>query len=237
MKFFNFKPHNDLIKLLKQSKQNFQFDQGQVKNRLLYTLGDAPIKTTKLRFFSFRLVKYSVSLAVLLVFLSATFAFASNAKPGEKLFALNKFGEKVMLSLPLSVQQKAQLQARIVTKRLEALTALKNKPDPNLETQKLETVKESDESIQQAIDTISTNKEKFEGMGQTQTAEKLNQVLNQLEKLSKRHEEQIRALEAGIPNSDIRHAMHQHLLEIKTARHKARLELNLTDSEDQTTED
>src|SRR5260370_34296363 len=99
MKLFNFKPRNDLSKLLKQSAQDFQFDHQKVKQRLLYSLRDAPIKQPQITFMPIRILKYSSIIAAMLIFLSATFAFASNAKPGDKRFALSKLGESSIRSL------------------------------------------------------------------------------------------------------------------------------------------
>ncbi len=162
-----------MIKLLKDSEQDFRFDEQRVKDRLLYSLRETPIKAPARTFFTFRFMKYSALVAGLVIFLSATFVLALNANPGDRLFGLNKFGENVILSLPLSMEQKAQVQAGIVTRRLEALQEIEAQPaGPGLETKQLETIKESDESIQNAIDTVTANKVKLENSGQTASAEK-----------------------------------------------------------------
>src|SRR3989344_8745919 len=226
---FNFKPDNDLTKMLKQSQQDFRFDQEKVKARLDYSLRAVPIWAPSHRFFTIRIVRYSVVTASMLIFVSATFVFASNAKPGEKLFALNKFGEQVLLSLPLTMDQKAQLHTHIVTNRLNALSQIQTADV----TSQLERVKESDESIHAAIQAISTNKEKLQTRGQTTSAQKLDKVLNQLDDLAAQHEQRIKIFETTVNDQKTRDKIDARLHEIKKARHKARLELKIdTENED-----
>jgi hypothetical protein len=226
MNIFSKKPDN-LTKQLSQSAQNFSFDQEKVKNRLMYSLNDAPIKAPAKIFFRTRILKYSSVLAAFVIFVSATFAFASSSEPGDKLFPLNKIGEKVILSLPLSAQQKASIQTGIVNKRLKSLETVKVRT----EDKQLETVKESDESLQNAIEAVSANKKRLEASGHTQGAEKLGQVLNRLDALAEKHEQQFQSIEELISDNEGKQTVRKHLREIKNARRKAHIELKLLDTE------
>src|SRR6185436_13453840 len=109
------------------------------------------------------------------LFLSATFAFASNSKPGDKLFALNKLGEDIVLKLPLSVEQQANVQAYIVSNRLQALDQVISKPEETLasSTKKLQTIKETDDSLSKAVEAVTKNQAASEASGRTQSAVKL----------------------------------------------------------------
>ncbi|MEJ0021595.1 MAG: hypothetical protein WDN47_03345 [Candidatus Doudnabacteria bacterium] len=233
MIFFNSKSKKKMIKLLKDSEQDFRFDEQRVKDRLLYSLRETPIKAPARTFFTFRFMKYSALVAGLVIFLSATFVLALNANPGDRLFGLNKFGENVILSLPLSMEQKAQVQAGIVTRRLEALQEIEAQPaGPGLETKQLETIKESDESIQNAIDTVTANKVKLENSGQTASAEKLGKVLDQIDTLAKKHEDRIKTIETQMPDQKAQQTIDNHLNGIKNSRQKASIELQSQKTDD-----
>ncbi len=227
MKFFSKKPDN-LEKLLKSSQQDFRFDQEKVKNRLMYSLESAPIKAPAKTFATMRVIRYAAVCAVLLISISTTFAFASSAQPGDKLFALNKWGEKIILSLPLSVGQRAKIETKIVGNRLKALEAVQTAP----ETRQVETVKEADTALENAIETVSENKKKMETEQDPANTAILNQALSQLDDLAKLHEQQVQMLEKMIQDHENHAQILLHLHEIKNARHKARLELNLNDAED-----
>lgn len=235
MKFFPSQPNNDLKKRLAASRQEFKFDQEAIKSRLLYSLNDAPMKAPDKTLVSFRALKYSTVLASVLILISGTFALASQAQPGDRLFALNKWSEKLVLALPLSMDQKAAMETRIVNKRLQALEAVKlNSPatiSPQTETRQLETIKESDEAVQNALESVASNKKLLETQGQTANAQRLEKVLNELDNLAAQHEKQIQGLEQSALDDEARQTIQLHLIEIKNARTKARTQIKLPDAE------
>src|SRR5258708_4734798 len=114
MIWFKDEKSEHLKKLLKHSQSQFRFDQSGIKNRLLTSLDTAKIELNHDHFIVFRIVKYSVVPVCLFLFISASFAFASSSVPGDKLFFLNKLGEKIILNLPLSSQQNADIESKIV---------------------------------------------------------------------------------------------------------------------------
>ncbi|MEO8065482.1 MAG: hypothetical protein ABI643_01335 [Candidatus Doudnabacteria bacterium] len=233
MNLFSRKSNQDLIEQLAKSRQDFQFDRFGIKNKLLMSLENSPEEPVAHKFFTIRLIKYSATFAGLLIFLSTALSFASTAKPGDKLFPLNKLEEKMILNLPLSAEQKADLQVRIVSKRLEALKAVENTTNNvRLQAKQLETVKESDASIKQAVDSVSANKNALKGPGKTATEQKLDQVLNQIDDLAQKHEQRIQSLEDSASDKNIKQSLNQHLNEIKNSRHKAQNEIKSQDHRD-----
>lgn len=235
MKLFkSSKQDEDLIKLLRKSRlhkgfggqagSDFEFDPDKVKYRLLSSINQTaqqPIRHFRFR----RVVQYSVGFAGLVIAISTTFAFASTAKPGDKLFALNKFGEGVVLRLPLSVEQKAKVQEYIVTSRLEAL-------DQVQEAKNLSTVKETDESLMSAVDAITENKKKLEASGKTVAAEKLEKVLDQLQIQAEKREAKIKKLEEETKDLKTKAEIRRHLRKIEESRKKAQAEIKRYQNDD-----
>ncbi|MBX4186967.1 MAG: hypothetical protein KW802_01755 [Candidatus Doudnabacteria bacterium] len=205
-----------LANLLKRSAGDFNFDETSAKFRLLASINRLDQKPAP-SFHITRVMWYSTAFAALVITASTTFAFASNALPGDKLFALNKFGEKVILTLPLPVEQKAKVQEYIVTNRLEALD--------KVDTEDLETVKESDESLMTAVDAITQNKTRLESMGKTKQAETLEKVLDQLQTKVENKENTIKEIEKRAKDEPTREKIREHLKKIEDSKQKARLHI------------
>jgi|GEM_PF-6766138 hypothetical protein len=212
-----FKKDGKLPDLLKKSAVDFRFDPDSVKYRLLQSMTNsmqAKSKPHRLKWW------HAGATAVFVVFLSATFAFASNSKPGDKLFALNKLGENVILNLPLSAEQKAKVEEHIVTSRMQALDSVKSQ----IETKKLETVKESDITLTAAVAEISQTKAKLKASGNTAAAANLDAVLNRMQKMAQDHEQIIQNFENETSNAEIKIEIHQHGQQIKNSQRKAKAE-------------
>lgn len=225
MNFFKDEKRDKLISMLKQSKPDFKFDPNSGKVQLMQSLTRSQIVEPEMKMHSWHIMRYSLATACLLIFVSGTFAFASNAKPGDKLFPMNKLGEQMILKLPLTDEVRANFQARIVSKRLEALTQVK--PEA-----KLETIKESDESLNQAVEAITTNRQNLRTKGNKQAEARLNNVLNQLESLAQKQQERIEVLQSETDDTQVRLMIDQHLLRVKQAKQKAILELNVSHEQD-----
>jgi len=224
MKWFNSTENEKLKKLLKTSGSDFQFDPNPTKYRLMTSIAQADQKPAT-HFHLGRVAKYSVSFAALVVFLSATFAFAFNSKPGDALFALNKFGEQAVLSLPLSVEQKANVETYIVTNRLQALDSVKvqtDQTDKKLEAKNLATIKETDDSFASAVDSISQNQKTLEASGKTVAAAKLNDALNKLQLEAQKHEAAIKALEDQTTDKTTKTKIQAHLSQLRASGERAR---------------
>src|SRR3989344_3541697 len=127
MKWLKSKTEQGLTKLLKHGSGDFRFDPKNIRHRLMASIEQTkphPIKHFRLN----RVFKFSASFAGFILIVSATFAFAPNQVPGDKLFALNKAGESVILSLPMPAEQRAQVRDYIVDQRFEALDAVNLAP-------------------------------------------------------------------------------------------------------------
>ena len=220
MKWLKSKTEQGLTKLLKHGSGDFRFDPKNIRHRLMASIEQTkphPIKHFRLN----RVFKFSASFAGFVLIVSATFAFASNQVPGDKLFALNKAGESVILSLPMRAEQRAQVRDYIVDQRFEALDAVNLAPG----TKSLETIKESDESFMRAVQEISKNKQKLEAKGKTKQAAKLEVILDNLQKKAADREKIIQKLEDETEDEETKARIHQHLEQIKNSREKARLEI------------
>jgi hypothetical protein len=230
MKIINHNPEDELTHLLKASKQDFQFDEQSIKAQLLSHLPtQEDLHALQHGFFTFRTLKIAGVVAVVLVFVSGTVVFASTATPGDRLFGLNKWGENIIFNLPLSVEQKAQLRTYIVSRRLDAIKELEavTVADEKIYNRKLETVKHSDISLKAAIETVAANKKKLSDAGQTESAQRMEEVLVRLNNLAQEHEDRIQAMEASFPEGKMKESIRKNLMEIKTTHKKARVELQL----------
>ncbi len=220
MKLFRSNKDEELTKLLKNSSGEFRFDPEKVKYRLLSSIDQTNQKHP--HHFKFtRVIKYSVTFAGFVIVVSSSFAFASNSKPGDKLFALNKAGEQVVLRLPMPSEQKAKVEAYIVTQRFEALDEV----EVQTEIRNLATVRESDETLTSAIDRITENKKQLESRGKTKAAEKLETVLDKLQIAAEKQEKKIMELQEKTTDKDSKKKIEEHLKQIRKSREKAQLEI------------
>ena len=107
---------------------------------------------------------------------------------------------------------------------------------PGFENKKLQTIKESDESLQTAIEKVTESKRNMEESGNTVGAEALRQTLTRLEDLASQQQAQVESLENKTLDQDSKREIQQHLSEIKKARKKAgdalKLELDKPTTED-----
>jgi hypothetical protein len=228
MKIFGSQPNDELTKLLKTSQQDFGFNQELVKMRVTSQL-QSENQDMKQPLQHHHWMRSSIVTAVVILSLSITAVSAAQSQPGDKLFSLNKWGEKFVLSLPLSIEHKAQVQTSIVTKRLQALKKVQTQPDDL--NRKLKTVNESDESLRNAVEMVTANKAKFRAMGQMAQANRLTPALNQLNDLAQEHEDQIQAIQASMPEGHVRQTMNLRLTEVRGFHQQARIELEFKDND------
>lgn len=235
MKFFDSQPDDKLVYLLKQSRLDFKLDQKTTKARLLCAIAqgdiDGPIQPVQTR--HGLIFKFEVGLAGIVVVVSATFATAATSLPGDKLFAVNKLREKIILSLPLSAQTKAQIQTQIVEARFKALDVETSEKSatatsPTTNHRRLETIKESEESLNQAVNAISANQQDFEKTGNQQQAQKFNQTLSHLAQMASTREQTIQTLANQSSDTVERAEITSHLDHFRSARQKAEIQINIS---------
>lgn len=182
--------------LLKKSRQSFNFDQKGIKNRLMSEIQEQHMSNTaekviKITHQSFFLrYKWSLSLTAVMLLIAGTataFVQADISKPGDTLYALDQWQESIMLKLPLPSQQKAKLEANIITERNEELDYLLNlQGKDELKTQELKTkaVNQSVENLDRAYENVRAAQNNWTSKGKPDKAEKLGKVLDDIDKLA-----------------------------------------------------
>lgn len=218
-----------LVKLLKQSKQEFRFDQQQIKIRLMQSLASrepaVQFQTLNLKHFSFN--PYAVAVTAVILCVTATFAFAQNAQPGDKLFGLQKFQEQAILSLPLNATTKAKIRANIVAKRLRSLEQAEKSSD---QTQaKLASIKESEAALNDAYEHIHQSRVLLTATGPSTDLQELDSSLKRISDLAEQQEQSIQNLETYLNDQGTKIEIDQHLNAIGQTKAKARLELAVPD--------
>ena len=224
MKWFNDEKLSRLQKQLKYTELDFKFDHQGVKNHLMQSIVEQKYSQagSRAKFgMRRRVVSWAAGSLALVVFISSgTLAFADNSAPGDKLFFLDKFQEKIILSLPLPSEKRADVQAKIVTERMNELTELKKLE--NQSSIKLRAVKESEESVTRAIESVTTVKTELEKRGKSKQAEQLDSVLNRLDDLAGKQETEISEIKKKLKEKGDVEKADKSLLEIKKARNKVR---------------
>ncbi len=212
-----FKNHQEekIKLLLRESRQDFRYDHESTRLKLLQNLNHYPQPASHTHVWI--MAKYALVAACFVFLFSATLAFTSNAKPGEKLFTLNKWGEQMILRLPLPEEQKMNIENNIVTKRLEALDIVEK------ENKILETVKESDETLNAAVEKIIINKAKI-AVGDDEKTEKLDEALERLDAQAALREQKIKDLEDRVIDQEAKAKIRIHRENFQKTRAKMRLE-------------
>lgn len=226
MKIFKSEKHEKLIRLLASAKQDFKFNQSEIKTRLLAQLPQTPQLSANptVRISSLLIFRSGFFFAGLILVASGTFAAASHSGPGDKLFGVNKFRQELLLKLPLSPEGQAKAQAHLVEERLKSLDELPSQVSEvklRQEHKKLEVIKETEKSLNQAIDTIRRNQEALEKKGNTKAASKLQDVLTTIGDMAQKREETIKRIEEDSKNDARRELLEGRLKDLRSARQKA----------------
>lgn len=222
---------NPVIRLLQASRGGFRFDRQGIKAKLLSNIEESQLSLAERRvrelahksFFRRRRLATFLPVALLVVAVSgAALAQADLAKPGSKLHALDQMQEQFWLKLPLPESQKAQMQANIAGERNRDLDYLLENEE-NLEL-KMEAVRESQESLNNAVEQVLTVQEHMVDEGKDKQAEKLGQVLQRLELLAEQQEEKVELMKERHDDVNTKERLNEHLEAIKKARLRAHLE-------------
>ena len=225
MKLFRTDKEDRVAELLGLAKQNFKFDQAENKTRLFAALDTQPkmqVETAAQSSYRFNF-NLAAGFAVALVGISVTFLSAQGAVPGDKLFAVNKFRESLVLALPLSVQNRVNIVAEITNERFQALDqiSIQTVTAAELAQKRLETIEESRVSFNQAVDVISSQIEVLENRGLNHEVQGLYTALDNLERAAKRREQTIRDLETKAEDERERIRIQENRKLFEKARLKA----------------
>lgn len=214
--------NRDFTGPLRDSK-DYPFDREGVKNRLLLSIAASPRPEPA---FSFRwLAPVSVALVslALLSGVSIAFSSASGTMPGDKLYFLSRFQERLVLALPMPEEKKTDLIFGYAYKHLSEVSQVTNR---SKEVQ-IKTLRESQEFMRQAIDDTMDTEQKLRKEGKTDKAESLNQNLEDFQAMAEDHVRKVEELKRQNKqqDEDLKKTIEEHVAEIKNARQKARQEL------------
>jgi hypothetical protein len=165
----------ELIDLLKQSRQDFRFEQDKVKMKLLVEIRSQEKlpKPSSLNNFGWALTR-GLAFMVLVVFAGTgvTFAYASNALPGDKFYSINYWGDKTLLSLPLPSETKLWVHTKMANKRLQEIHTIHN--DVSISPKiKADALRHTNEVLKQTIQETSAALKILNEAGQTDKTEKI----------------------------------------------------------------
>jgi hypothetical protein len=231
MGIFNNNHHKKVIELLQRMKVDFKFDQKGIKTRLLSNIEEQLMSSTadKIKNYNnkpfYARHKWAVgfSTIILLVIFGSgvTLAQADVAKPGDKLYGLDQWHEKMLLKIPLPASQKAKMYANIIDERNQELDYLLKVKNHN--RVKAEAVKTSQQSLNQAIEQVRSAGERLDERGKSRQADRVQEVLIRLEGLAAEQEQRVESLKEIEDNQEIKSLLDEDLIEIKRARLRANI--------------
>src|SRR3989344_4920983 len=112
------KRDKEIEKLFRKTNRDFPFNSSLVKFKLMARIKNnadlAGYDMPKLNFMPSRAYASGFALALVVAATTATLAYADGSKPGDQLFPLDRFQEKILLKLPLPVEKRSVMEARIV---------------------------------------------------------------------------------------------------------------------------
>jgi hypothetical protein len=220
-----------LVDALKKSGQDFEFDRSQARTELLLSIDRRHLSSLEKDRLTIKYnraalnfkMAFAMASLILFVGLGATFAIADTALPGDKLFALDQLQEKAVLKLPLPQQTRANIRANILAERVSELNKIQDLPDK--EELKVKAVGATEQSLSKTIEDITENREKLRTSGKIKQAQKLNNVLDRLEKLAGEQEIQTDRIIKNISDQKLREEADGKLERIKQLKLKVRLDL------------
>jgi hypothetical protein len=225
MTFFNRKPGKDALeRLLKASRTDFAFEKRGIKARLMTDIEEKRLRD-KVRGPFLRRHKWLVMTACLVLVATGsgvTLAKTNISKPGDALHAADQLHEKLILKLPMSENQKAKIRANIVDERNKELEYFLQAE--NHRNVRAEAVKESLQSLDQAVEQVRISQANLYSKGKTEQAEKMGQVLIRLETLAGEQEQKVESLKDQEQDEAVKKELEIQIEGIKKARERARTE-------------
>lgn len=212
--------------LIRSGRADFPFDREGVKNRLLQSIASAPRTAPKT--FGWSLGRLLAPLAVgavsfgLILATTSAMTYASNTVPGDNMYFLNTFQEKLVLTLPLPQEQKSDMRFGFTYKHLNEVSQVQ---DRSKDIQ-IKTLKQSRDFVTETIEQAVTSEQSLRQQGKTRSAENVTKNLTSFEAVAEQHVKKLEQIREDIKtDSEIKKEIEEHLKEIKNARQKARQEL------------
>lgn len=231
MKLFHNEQEERLIRLIKQSKLNFVFNPSPTKTRLMQTLAEVEQNLAAApKFFNMLVLRYSLITICLIFMASGGVVYASSAsEPGDTLFGVHKLAENMILGITRDDSKKAEYHTKIVNDRLASLSKIEQQiqaSELKVETRRLETVKESDISFFNAVETITTRHAALVAAGKIAAANQLKETLTKLESLADQYESKFQTIEMSTKDEKVKKSIQEHLTSIQKSKNKVQDRLN-----------
>jgi hypothetical protein len=224
MNIFKSEENDKVISLLASAKTDFIFDQKGTKEKLFSKLKHSPQipKRSSLVSNNIFLFRCGIAFAAIILFIGTTTYVSADSRPGDKLFSLNKLREKILVSLPFNAEHKAEVQASIVEDRLKALDEVPVEVPLKIEARSLETIKETEQTLNQALENITRAQVKAQDQGKTEKVEKLQGILDRIGEQLEKREQTIEKIEQQARNYETRkEQIQEELRNLRRARQKA----------------
>lgn len=221
---FGLTPDEKKIAQLLKQQGDFNFNKTGIKTRLLTSVHNTRFRehAAPKKFYQHWTIQFGTCLALVLLLVSGV-SYANGAKPGDKLYFLDLFEEKIELTLPRTAASRTQLQSAILSERVEEIDEIKG-DDAKSAALKIKTINSLQQNLIKAVDDAASTKARLEEKGKDKSVDKVNRVLNNLEKTAGQEERRWEQSKGSDSTDQEQRDWEARLEEIKKAREKARLE-------------
>jgi hypothetical protein len=230
---FGFNSKNRKIEnLLRESRTDFGFDSRELKSRIMMAVNVRHLSKDDVKRLTWRpstWPRYALgtSLAMLVVVATSGLAFAANeSKPGEVLFPVQKFQNKVVLSLPLSTATKAEISTNIVAKRIKELDEIQKNPSKSSKV--TVEIREAEESIAKAASFVPENESEDTNV---------EDLAHKLDDLSTQHQQTLQNLSAQTEDTELKATIEKSVQDITATKARLRARKKIQDSKDTSNND
>jgi len=243
-----------LAQLLKEKAAGFRLS-GEEKQVMKYNLMEqiAISDVTKSTDQGYRWWKYQLSFkgvampflpilfAILLAGGVGTAALADNAKPGDSLYGVDQWLERVQQRLTTKAEAKAELYAKLADERLQELEDLRNTDPSQLpekakalwEEHQQEAIDRLTKSIEQVVTVQDKFKEKLAATTDPDQKAVFQKIIDHLNDVQQKREDRLTKVEdrtfPGLPNLELRQKMQElrreHQQEMQQLRDQVKEEL------------
>lgn len=232
MNLFRNKKNEEIKHLLQSTKQDFRFDQENLKARLMMSVNAGHLSKDEAKQLVYKpnlWPKYSVVAVLALIIVSGTtgLTFASSkSQPGSALYKVQKFQNQAILSLPLPETKKEEIRTDIAAKRVAELESFSLEDE--IDEVSLEAgLEESYESIDVALVKISAQLEKT-----SEPSAKVTALMEKLDNVSIKHQKRLELLKTKVKNERLKKKIEKNLTEIEVKRSKLHKDKNMEDDSD-----
>jgi len=211
----------EIVEQLQKSRTDFTFDKGAVKSRLFNSIvnnvSDSRSGVSN-RMFQFKFAVFSLAA---LLFISSTLAFANQSRPGDTLYFLDEWRERVYLSLPQPETSRVELQTAFAEERIKEISELYI-TGPVLNETQLKASENASQSLVNAINHAAATQLQLVNKGKDKSVEKVTRSLERLDQLAESEERRLEEIAGNTTDRQIRTVFEKNLQAIKEARMNAK---------------